>query len=110
MSKSVPLYTENQDKSTLQDDRSFLERIAKKIHNSGLVTPAIFFLEIAKPLSLLGSHVLVFFGPIINAFIQSENYYRTVQVFEEPNNIELLLQMIEALEADALVNNGDSHE
>ena len=54
---------------------------------------------------------MVFFGPVLNAFIQSENYYRTVQVFEEPNNIELLLQMIESLEAEELVNNGgDSHE
>ena len=98
MSKSIPIYTENQDKSISQDDRVFLERIAKKIHNSGLVTPAIFFLEIAKPLSLLGSHVLVFFGPIINAFIQSENYYRKVEVFEKAENVELLLNFIERLE------------
>lgn len=98
MSKSIPIYTENQDKSISQDDRAFLERIAKKIHNSGLVTPAIFFLEIAKPLSLLGSHVLVFFGPIINAFIQSENYYRKVEVFEKAENVELLLNFIERLE------------
>ena len=98
MSKSIPIYTENQDKSISQGDRAFLERIAKKIHNSGLVTPAIFFLEIAKPLSLLGSHVLVFFGPIINAFIQSENYYRKVEVFEKAENVELLLNFIEKLE------------
>jgi hypothetical protein len=33
-----------------------------------------------------------------------------VQVFEESANIELLLQMIEALEIDAKVNTGDNHE
>ncbi len=91
-------------------DKLFLERIAKKIHGSGFVTPAVFFLEMTKPLALLGSHALVFFGPVLNAFIQSENYYRTVQVFEESANIELLLQMIEALEIDAKVNTGDNHE
>ncbi len=96
--------------SLREQDIAFLQRLAEKIHQSGFVTPAVFFLEMTKPLALLGSHALVFFGPVLNAFIQSENYYRTVQVFEEPNNIELLLQMIEALEADALVNNGDSHE
>jgi len=63
-----------------------------------------------KPLALLGSHALVFFGPVLNAFIQSENYYRTVQVFEESANIELLLQMIEALEANTSINTGDNHE
>ena len=71
------------------------EKIADKICKHGLQTPAVFFLEMTKPVSLLGSHVLVFFGPIINAFIQAENYYRTVEVFEEPGNIERLLKAIE---------------
>ena len=48
--------------SLAEQDRLFLERVAKKIHHSGLVTPAVFFLEMTKPLSLLGSHALVFFG------------------------------------------------
>ena len=91
-------------------DSEFLQRLAQKIHSSGFVTPAIFFLEMTKPLALLGSHALVFFGPILNAFIQTENYYRTVQVFEESANIELLLQMIEALEANTFINTGDNHE
>jgi len=93
-----------------EQDRAFLQRLAEKIHKSGFVTPAVFFLEMTKPLALLGSHALVFFGPVLNAFIQSENYYRTVQVFEESENIELLLQMIEALEANTLINTGDNHE
>ena len=101
----------NSTSLTLEEqDRQFLERIAKKIHDSGFVTPAVFFLEMTKPLSLLGSHALVFFGPIINAFIQSENYYRSVQVFEESANVELLLQMIESLEEQANLENGDNHE
>ena len=84
--------------SLTPEDRQFLEKIARKIHQHGLVTPAVFFLEMSKPLSLLGSHFLVFFGPIINAFIRSENYYRTVQVFEEQKNVELLLRMIEEID------------
>ena len=81
-----------------EDDKRFLEKIAKKIHKHGMVTPAVFFLEMTKPLALLGSHFLVFFGPIINSFIQSENYYRTVQVFEEPKNVEILLRLIERVD------------
>ena len=84
--------------SLTPEDRQFLKKIAKKIHQHGLVTPAVFFLEMTKPLSLLGSHFLVFFGPIINSFIRSENYYRTVEVFEEPKNVELLLTMIEEID------------
>jgi len=81
-----------------QQDIQFIKNVAKKIHKSGLVTPAVFFLEMTKPLSLLGSHFLVFFGPIINAFIRAENYYRATDMMEEPENVELLIKEIEALE------------
>ena len=95
------IFTYNSESSELllaEDDKRFLEKIAKKIHQHGMVTPAVFFLEMTKPLALLGSHFLVFFGPIINSFIQAENYYRTVQVFEEPKNVETLLKLIERLD------------
>jgi len=95
------IFTYNSESSELllaEDDKRFLEKIAKKIHQHGMVTPAVFFLEMTKPLALLGSHFLVFFGPIINSFIQAENYYRTVQVFEEPKNVEILLEIIERLD------------
>ena len=42
-----------------------------------------------------------------NSFIQTENYNRWVQIFEEPGNVELLLQMIENLDKH---ENGDNHE
>ena len=81
-----------------KQDRLFIERIAKKIFTSGFTTPAVFFLEMTKPLALLGSHLLIFLGPVINSIIQSDAYYRSAQVFEEPDNIELLLKEIERLE------------
>ena len=55
-------------------DIIFIRRVATRIHRSGLVTPAVFFLELTKPLALIGSHVMIFFGPIINAFINAEGY------------------------------------
>ncbi len=107
----MDIQTSNVDPLPFQvQDQAFLEKVAKKIHKSGFVTPAIFFLEMTKPLALLGSHALVFFGPVLNAFIQSENYYRAVQVFEEPVNIEILLDMIESLELNDKITTGDNHE
>lgn len=92
----------NEHNDTLnKNDQLFIERIAKKIFDSGFITPAIFFLEMTKPLALLGSHFLIFLGPVINSFIQSDNYYRAVQVFEEPSNIDMLLDVIERLEVDS---------
>ncbi|HBN44926.1 MAG: hypothetical protein QF439_00050 [Candidatus Marinimicrobia bacterium] len=83
-----------------ENDKAFITRLAKRIQSSGFVTPAIFFLEMTKPLALLGSHAMVFFGPIINAFIQADGYYRAAELFEEPDTIEFLLTEIERLEKE----------
>ncbi len=79
-------------------DRDFITRLAKRIQSSGFVTPAIFFLEMTKPLALLGSHAMVFFGPIVNSFIKADGYYRAAELFEEPETVEFLLSEIERLD------------
>lgn len=97
--------------NTLEErDILFIQSIAKKIYNSGLVTPAVLFLEMSKPLSLIGSHTLIFFGPILNAFIQSEDYYRAAQVFEDSNTVDILLQMIEEMEINSKKITGNINE
>ena len=81
-----------------EQDKAFITRLAKRIQQSGFVTPAIFFLEMTKPLALLGSHAMVFFGPIINSFIKTDGYYRAAELFEEPDTVEFLLSEIERLD------------
>jgi hypothetical protein len=85
------------NKST-NTEKEFIRNIAARIHQAGFITPAVFFLELTKPLSLIGSHVMIFFGPIINAFISTEGYYKAAEIFEKPENVELLIQEIEKLE------------
>lgn len=82
-------------------DDLFIQRVAKRIHKSGLVTPAVFFLEMSKPLALLGSHAMIFFGPIITAFINAEGYYKAAEIFEEPKNVEKLIVEIEKLSSSS---------
>ena len=81
-----------------EQDIIFIRRVAARIHRSGLVTPAVLFLELTKPLALIGSHAMIFFGPIINAFINMDGYYKAAELFEEPANVELLIREIEKLE------------
>lgn len=95
--------------SLVLKDREFITRIAKKIYDTGLVTPAVFFLEMSKPLTLLGSHAMVFFGPIVNAFVRTDGYYRAAEIFETPENFEFLISEIERLEQDNS-NRGDESE
>ena len=53
-------------------DIDFINRLAKRIHTSGFVTPSVLFLEMVRPISSLGSHAMVFLGPIITGFMQSD--------------------------------------
>ena len=82
----------------INTEKEFIRNIAVRIHESGFITPAVFFLELSKPLSLIGSHAMIFFGPIINAFINAEGYYKAAEIFEKPENVELLIQEIENFE------------
>jgi hypothetical protein len=86
----------NEDLS--KNDIDFINRLAKKIHSSGFVTPCVLFLEMVRPLSSLGSHAMVFLGPIINGFIQSDGYYRAAELLNNKEIIAILLDEIERLE------------
>lgn len=91
-----PAVTADHDLSLTEKEA--ITRIAGRILRSGLVTPAVFFLELVKPFSLLASHALVFFGPIISAFVQQDKYYRVTELLEESKNVEFLISEIERLE------------
>ena len=79
------------------DDKNFLTKIVKKIIELKLVTPAIFFLEMAKPLNFIGSQTMVFFGPIVSAFVKADGYYRAAELFENNVSVEFLISELERL-------------
>ena len=81
-----------------KNDIAFINRLAKKIHSSGFVTPSVLFLEMVRPLSSLGSHAMVFMGPIVNGFMQSDGYYRAAELLNNLETLSILLGEIERLE------------
>jgi len=83
-----------------QSDRQLISNIAQKVVQHGMAVPAIFFLEMVKYMSFISSQLMVFFGPVITVFIQSESYYKLTHLLEERQNIEFLMLEIERMEAD----------
>ena len=80
-------------------DTEFINRIAKRIQSSGFITPSVFFLEMLRPFSSLGSHAMVFLGPIVTGFMQSDGYYRAAELLNNKNTISILLDEIERLDS-----------
>ncbi len=91
------------------EDQAFIDRLAQRIYDSGFVTAAVFALEMVKPLALLGSHTMIFFGPIVSAFIKADGYYRAAELFEEPRNVEALIAKVEQLEEQHKNKQAEKH-
>ena len=83
-----------------QSDKQLISDLARKVVNRGMAVPAIFFLDMMKNLSFFGGQLMVFFGPIITAFISSQSYYKFAELLEDRNNVEFLLVEIERIESD----------
>lgn len=86
----------------LPDERrdELIEKTARAVVDRNLAAPAIFFLETMKPLSFVGSQVMVFFDPIVRSIFNFRQYNEVRLALEHRENVELLLRKIEAYDAD----------
>jgi hypothetical protein len=72
-----------------------IDAIAKRIEQFGMLVPAIFFLEMNKPLSYIGGQAMHFFAPIVGVFFNTFEDY--AYFFDDRKNVELLIQKLESL-------------
>ena len=93
---------EDYKSDTPEEIDDLVKRIAGKIVERELTVPAIIFLESIKPVSFLGSQMLVFANPVVSLLVQSGDYYRFVRMIEDRENVEKLTVAIE--EENALVS------
>ena len=85
-------------------DRELLEELVAKIDRWHLTVPAILFLEMNKPISFVGSQLLIVISPFMHIFFKEEQYNRFVRLMAERDNVEILITMIEAKAKEG--NNG----
>jgi hypothetical protein len=76
-------------------DRVLLERLAARIVELRMETPAILTLETAQPLSLLASQAMAFFEPLVQSLFRLPDYRRFAALAERRDAIELLERLIE---------------
>jgi len=72
-----------------------IEAVAKRIEQFGMLVPAIFFLEMNKPISYISGQAMHFFAPIIGVFFQTFEDY--AYFLDDRKNVELLIQKLESL-------------
>ncbi|NCO42754.1 MAG: hypothetical protein COZ06_24215 [Armatimonadetes bacterium CG_4_10_14_3_um_filter_66_18] len=90
------------------DERdALIDSCARRIVGYGLETPAIFLLEMHKPLSFLGSQALLFASPCLAPFMGLERTEDFAALLNEPANVDLLLDRIEELAAVTAMPTGE---
>jgi hypothetical protein len=75
-----------------------LVKIAQKVVDLRLTPVAVVMLESSKPLSFVGSQLMVFFQPIVTSLFPFRQYDEVAALLEERVNVEALIQKIEELE------------
>ena len=85
-------------------------RIAQKIVDLRLTPIAVVMLESSKPLSFVGSQLMVFIQPIFTAVFPFHQYDEIAALMEEKQNIELLVAKIEQLEEQRRHGKGKNHK
>jgi hypothetical protein len=75
-------------------------KISRAIVERNLTAPAILFLESTKPLSFIGSQVMVFFDPLIRSIFTLKSYNDVRLALEERENVDRLLAAIERYDAE----------
>ena len=78
-------------------DATTLDELADAIARRHLATPALFFLESMRPLSFVGSQMMVFLRPMVAMVWTSPQRWDQLQrVLEERGSVEELARRLEA--------------
>lgn len=83
------------DLALTDDDRRAFERLATRIAELRLETPALLAIESARPLSLVAGQALVFFQPFVQALFPVPHLERFARLIERRENVDVLARMID---------------
>ncbi len=75
-----------------------LGKLARRVVDMRLTPLAIVALESGKPLSFVGSQLMVFFQPVFTSVLPFHQYDDLAALLEDRPNVEALIQRIEQLE------------
>ena len=77
------------------EDQALLERLARRVVELRLETPAILTLETARPLSVLAGQAMLFFEPFAQMLFRFDEYRRLAALIERRDALEALTRLIE---------------
>ena len=89
------------DRALGAEELALLDRVAERVVALRLELPAILTLETGRPLSLLAGQTMIFFEPIVGAFLRLPDYRTFALLIERREAVEALLRAIETRAEEA---------
>jgi hypothetical protein len=77
--------------------RAIVERLCQQVVARGMTTPALVFLETARPLNYVSSQVLQFFNPILTLVADPAACRELAEFLEHRGSIDYLCRRIEEI-------------
>lgn len=87
-----------EEEQLIDEEELLLNKLAQEITKRRLDAVAITFLESVKYLNFIGSQVMVFFKPIVDAVFSTQIYDKIQKILEKRGSIEYLIRAIEKTE------------
>ena len=81
-------------------EEELIDRLVNWIVRQGMVTPAVFLLEINKPFSFLGGQALWMLQPLLGSAVGHDLVAAYARLLENPTNIDRLLASLESCQAE----------
>lgn len=78
------------------DQTEFIEKIATKISQLGLVGPAVVLLEAHKPLAFIGSQFLLVAQPSLDLFLPHLSTRKLADLLADPTRLDQLLLILQS--------------
>jgi len=85
----------NESLTAIEATDQDLDKLAQAIADRGLATPAVFFLELHRPLAFLSSQMMLVGSPILASLLGLERLERLRGVLADPQRYTALLDRIE---------------
>ncbi len=84
---------------TDEERDTLIAQLAERVARHGMATPAILMLEMHKPLAFLAGQSLLIGSGFLAPLFGPQNVRKYVRLLESRENIELLIQRIEATQS-----------
>jgi hypothetical protein len=82
-------------------ERPIVDRVCLEVVRRHLTTPALFFLEMSRPLNSLAAAAIHFFTPLLSVLVTGDEHRRFAEFLDRRGSIEHLCRRIEQLECKA---------